>query len=290
MQQRNPTQHSLGIDVSAYQGIQDWNCIKESGISFVFIKSTEGFTFVDEKFKSNLQGAKSAGLKVGVYHFCRASDISSALHEADFFIDVIKSVGGFSVLDIAPVLDLETPEGATKDNVTAICKAWIERVKFASGMQPILYSYPSFADQYLDVSLADIPLWLANYSNDPIFQPMDHAGWTRWTFLQYSEEGKVPGIDGYVDMNEYMGNIQDYSWKIIVEDEDNMAMNLTEDQWQRLNNVIGQHYNAGIVTDWGWMEKIHSRTLTATEMAFLNCLIEAKKLGLSVEPNSYGMK
>jgi N-acetylmuramoyl-L-alanine amidase CwlA len=76
---------------------------------------------------------------------------------------------------------------------------------------------------------------------------------------------------------------------IPLEDEDNMAMNLSEDFWEILNNVWGQRYNNGEITDWSWMQKIHSKTLTSSELAFLNCVVEARKDGLSTDANSYGM-
>ena len=42
-----------GIDVSAYQGDIDWNILSKQGIDFVFIKATEGSSYVDEMFKRN---------------------------------------------------------------------------------------------------------------------------------------------------------------------------------------------------------------------------------------------
>lgn len=264
--------NSKGIDVSRYQNVTSWQSVRDSGISFVIIKSTEGTGFVDGSFTSHLQGAKSVGMKVGVYHFCRAKDTNSAIQEADFFISTINSVGGFGVLDIAPVLDLETPEGASRDNVVQICRTWIERVKSASGMQPILYSFPSFADTYLDSSLADIPLWLANYN---VQQPADRAGWSRWTFLQYSEQGKVSGIEGYVDLDEYDGDIGNYNGRL--EDEENMPMKLDDWAWQELDSFVGDAYNEGIITDWYWVQRVRDHAMTLTEGWLIKTLIDERR-------------
>lgn len=46
------------VDVSSYQGV-----------SFAFIKATEGSGFVDEHFAYNYSRAQKAGLRAGAYHF-----------------------------------------------------------------------------------------------------------------------------------------------------------------------------------------------------------------------------
>jgi lysozyme len=205
MQPRDPN-HARGVDVSHYQGDIDWQQVKDSGISFAFIKATEGVYFTDDKFADNLQGARDAGIATGAYHFMRATSVDDAIAEADYFVDEINLNGGFSLLDLPPVLDAETVAGNSGEEITAMCRAWVDRVAEVTGRQPILYTYPSFADQYLDESLSDIPLWLANYGVD---QPQDRAGWTHWTFLQYADDGEVPGIDGPVDLDEYEGSVED---------------------------------------------------------------------------------
>lgn len=222
MQSRS-TQNSQGIDISKYQGDISWDRVKKAGISFVIIKCTEGSTGIDPMFSKNIINAKNAGLKVGVYHFSRANDNQSAIAEAQHFITVMNQNGGFSVLDIAPAFDIETKEGSTKAVVSNICKTWIEYIKKASNMQPLIYSYPSFADEFLDNSLGEYPLWLATYGG----QPSNHSGWNTWTFLQYSESGRIDGIDSPVDLNEYNGNIEDYTY-------------YTEEDLQMINELKAQ--------------------------------------------------
>lgn len=239
MESRNQS-NSKGIDISFYQDEIDFHRVKAAGISFVIIKSTEGLTGTDPMFEKNIVNAKNAGLKVGVYHFCRASDTQGAIQEAQRFISEINHIGGFSVLDIAPCLDIETKEGATKSVVSAICHAWIDVVKQASRMQPILYSYPSFADEELDNTLSNIPLWLANYD---VQTPNNHAGWNTWTFLQYSEKGQVDGINSPVDLDEYNGNIEDYMYYT---EEDLQMINELKAQVQVLTAEVNElkKYNA----------------------------------------------
>ncbi|MDK8193954.1 GH25 family lysozyme [Paenibacillus sp. UMB7766-LJ446] len=48
-------------------------------------------------------------------------------------------------------------------------------------------------------------LWIARYSNTKV--PDDQPAWKNWTIWQYSDAGKVPGITGNVDLNEFNGNL-----------------------------------------------------------------------------------
>ena len=62
----------FGVDVSNYQGDIDWIKVKNSGVEFVYIRMgyrgyTEGGINVDPFFLENLEGARSAGLQIGVY-------------------------------------------------------------------------------------------------------------------------------------------------------------------------------------------------------------------------------
>ena len=58
-----------GVDVSVYQGGIDWKTLAEQGISFAFIKATEGSSSVDPNFCWNYSQARQSGLRIGAYHF-----------------------------------------------------------------------------------------------------------------------------------------------------------------------------------------------------------------------------
>lgn len=200
MQARNPN-NAKGIDVSHWQGPIDWAKVKSAGISFAIMKATEGVKYTDDTVSYNVSAAKQNGLAVGVYHFCRASNVSEAIAEANFFCSVISDLGG--VLDIPPILDIETVNANTRPEVVAICKVWLSAVEKKLGVRPMIYSFPYFIDTYLDESLCDYPLWYANYGGS-----LDNrAGWQEWTILQHTDKGIVPGISGNVDMNEYNGSV-----------------------------------------------------------------------------------
>ena len=77
----------LGIDVSSHQKDIDWDKVKEAGIEFVYIRCgyrgyQTGLLNTDEMFYDHYNGAKEAGLKVGVYFFSHAINIDEAIEEA----------------------------------------------------------------------------------------------------------------------------------------------------------------------------------------------------------------
>ena len=119
----------LGIDVSKWNGSIDWNAVKNSGISYVIIRcgyrgSSTGALIEDPKFRSNIQGAKAAGLKVGVYFFSQAVNEVEAVEEASMVINLVSGYG----LNYPVFLDVES-SGGRGDKIdaatrTAVCKAF----------------------------------------------------------------------------------------------------------------------------------------------------------------------
>lgn len=200
MQTRNASD-ALGIDVSEYQGNIDWNAVKTSGISFSFIKASEGTSITDSMFSTNYAAAKSAGVLRGAYHYARPGE-SSATQQATHFLNVVDAVGGIDELPAA--LDVEDNGGLTNQELAAWIRSWVSQVASSTGKTPLLYTYVSFANSYLEPGLANLQLWLAEYG---VAEPQNAGGWTTWTFWQYTDTGSVSGISGNVDLDVYSGGI-----------------------------------------------------------------------------------
>ncbi|MFT8709936.1 MAG: GH25 family lysozyme, partial [Sporolactobacillus sp.] len=85
-----------GIDISHHQndkGSIDFNALKNSGISFVIMKATEGDSYVDSDFHdgdNNYDNAKNAGLNTYAYHFL--DDPSDYVNEAKNFMQELQKV------------------------------------------------------------------------------------------------------------------------------------------------------------------------------------------------------
>jgi GH25 family lysozyme M1 (1,4-beta-N-acetylmuramidase)/LysM repeat protein len=203
-----------GIDVSYWDAGIDWPKVRATGQRFVFVKATEAITYKDPTFDDNWFGAKSAGLLRGAYHFFRCN--RDAKKQADFFIDYVKSFNDLG--ELPPVLDLETDDGQRRDKIVPAVKIWLDRVEAAFDKKPIIYSGQYFLQDYLSEAgggppawAKDYMLWLAQYPNQyiPGTQPFLPRGWFQWTFWQYSEKGRVNGINADVDLNLFNGTLEE---------------------------------------------------------------------------------
>lgn len=189
-----------GIDVSAHQGVIDWKQVAGDGVEFAILRAgyrgyTVGNVKEDKMFSLNLAGAKKEGLSVGVYFFSQAITPAEALEEAEL---VLKLLDGCP-LELPVVYDWENindkdarTNGLDQETLTACARAFCDRVAQA-GYQPMLYVIQHWAYKRYDLSrLADIPLWFAQYQEQPDFY-YDFKLW------QYTSKGSVRGIQGNVD-------------------------------------------------------------------------------------------
>lgn len=196
----------LGVDVSVFQGEIDWEAVKAQGISFAIIRAgfrgygEAGTLNEDEYFRQNIEGAKKAGLMVGVYFFSQAITTEEAVEEADYVLSLIDGCS----LDLPIVYD---PEVIKNDEArTDVCLlsqftenslAFFERIR-AAGYSPMLYTNLLAEILLYDLDrLSGIPIWFAGYDPLPL-TPYDFAIW------QYTESGKIDGISEPVDINIWM--------------------------------------------------------------------------------------
>jgi GH25 family lysozyme M1 (1,4-beta-N-acetylmuramidase)/uncharacterized protein YjdB len=191
---------TMGIDVSKWNGSIDWNAVKNSGVSYVIIRcgyrgSSTGVLVEDPKFKSNIKGAKAAGLKVGAYFFSQAVNEVEAVEEASMAVSLCSGYG----LNYPIFLDVEGSGGRgdaiSRDTRTAVCKAFCATVQ-NSGFSAGIYANKTwFSEKINTASLTGYKIWLAQYASSPTYTA------TRYDMWQYSSTGKVSGISGKVDMN-----------------------------------------------------------------------------------------
>ena len=191
----------LGIDVSAHQQQIDWEAVAAAGIRFVMLRVgyrgyETGALVYDEYVQSNYQGAKAAGLQVGAYFFSQAISVEEALEEAEFFR---AGMEGWE-LDLPVVYDWEyigpNARTAVMDarKVTDCTVAFCESMR-AEGYEPMIYFNRHQAVEFMHLAeLKEYPFWLALYS-DRMTYPYKLQMW------QYTSTGRVPGIEGDVDIN-----------------------------------------------------------------------------------------
>lgn len=197
-----------GVDVSRYQGMIDWDILTSQNISFAFIKATEGSSHQDPLFAKNWEDAQKTDIYIGAYHFF--SYESSGETQAQNFIETVGRVDGM----LPPVVDLEFygkyyDEPMSKGETRTILRSLLDALEEHYGAKPIIYTTPrAYYSYILGGGFGDYPMWIREVHMEPF---------VRWSFWQYSDQGKLAGYDGMqsdqteanIDLNVYNGTLED---------------------------------------------------------------------------------
>ncbi|MFT8313165.1 MAG: GH25 family lysozyme [Clostridium sp.] len=169
-----------GIDIYSGTIITDWNAVKADGVAVVYIKATEGVTYVNPLMDSQYKNAKDRGLKVGFYHFAARN---APAQEYQHFINTI----GKYEQDLKPCLDYEVAN-PDMNFVTAF-------MALNSGL--LLYAAHNVADKS---GLPKNKIWIA----EPGATPADTKGYAG---IQHSWTGRIPGMTGDVDVDLFSNDV-----------------------------------------------------------------------------------
>lgn len=187
----------IGIDVSKYQGNVDFNKVKDNGCEFVIIrlgyqKGINGKLVLDNYFKSNIEKASKAGLKIGVYIYTYAKDKNDAVNQAKW---VIKNVGDYK-LDLGISYDWESWDyfnylNLSYYNFNKVADSFLSYVK-AKGYYAFLYSSKYYLENiWLE---SKYKVWLAHYTDSTNYKG-------KYSMWQIMSTGSIDGIDGAVDID-----------------------------------------------------------------------------------------
>ena len=183
-----------GIDVSHHQGKIEWGKVKKwknKKLDFVYIKATEGATYIDETYKTNIKEAKENDFLVGSYHYFRTT--SSIENQFQNFIKTIDK----SEQDLIPLIDVEEKTNWTNKEFHKNFKAFLNMVENYFGQKPMIYTVNSFYNLNLSGKYKEYHFLIGRYGeNAPNMK--DKTNWTIW---QFSETGKVEGIPKDVDID-----------------------------------------------------------------------------------------
>ncbi len=192
-----------GIDVSRYQGIIDFSKVKDAGIGIVYIKASQGANYVDSNFELNYNNARANNLKVGFYHYLTATNVNEARAQADFFASIIQG----KMVDCKLAMDYEQFYGVQKNQVNQIAVAFINRLKSLTGKDVIIYSNLDNVKNTFNNTVASTgKLWLAYYGNTQNIINTS-SSWNTYIGIQYTNKGRVSGINGDVDKDRFSTDI-----------------------------------------------------------------------------------
>lgn len=195
--------HIHGIDVSRYQQQIDWarvvgTQVRHKRIHFAFIKATEGSAMKDPYFDYNWKHSRQNGLVRGAYHYF-LPDINPQ-HQAQHFIRTVRLQSG----DLPPVVDVEEQRGMTPAQVRRHLKVFLELLRRHYGVRPIIYTNRDFYKNHFahQPDFKPYAFWIAHYYVGELTMPDS----TTWHFWQHNDQGRISGINGYVDFNVFRGD------------------------------------------------------------------------------------
>lgn len=206
---RNPTTAHIniyleqtGIDVSKHNGKIDWQKVKDSGIQFAIIRVGYGENIHsqdDTMFEYNISECERLGIPYGVYLYSYALNTKNALSEAEHVLRLIKGHNP----EYGIWYDLEEDNYKiqhgmpTNEEFTDIAITFCEKIK-ASGYENVgIYANHYWWDFVLNSPRLDVyQKWVAQWG-DKCTYDKEYVMW------QYTDQGKVDGILGNVDMNKY---------------------------------------------------------------------------------------
>ena len=190
-----------------HQGTINWQNVANDNITFAYVKATEGKTYTDPKFYTNMNNGVNANVVMGAYHFARP-DNNTASEDANNFINIASSYFGNGYLP--PVLDIEEMGSYTFSQLSVWVQDWLTIVENQTGVRPIIYMNAYYASN-LNSSLNSYDLWIANFETSQTTPPSNLGNWNDWVVKQYSAVGDVYGISGNVDLDVFNGSVSDFN-------------------------------------------------------------------------------
>lgn len=195
-----------GIDVSSNNGRSiNFTKVHDSGVKFVFVKVSEGTTYVNPYAARHVHDARAAGLIVGGYHFVHPASGVDPHTEADHFLANARKLGLLKAGSLRPAIDSETsvlkPGYASRRYHYGV----IDRVISEANVHPFIYTGQWFWTGVLGARNSHkCPLWLAAYTSG--WRKLIPYPWKGVSIHQYTDKGRVPGISTPCDLDLYLAD------------------------------------------------------------------------------------
>lgn len=189
-----------GIDVSAFQGVIDWDKVKASGVEFAIIRAGWGIGTLDKYFKRNVEECVKRNIKIGIYWFIYALNDTHASQNA---VACLNAIRGLKIdFPVCPDFEYDSTSYAAKkgvyvDKATASrwVKIFLDTVKKA-GYDTANYTNLDYYKRYFTNEINNrYDVWFA-YWGAATAMTKASAIW------QYTSKDLINGIVGYVDSDE----------------------------------------------------------------------------------------
>jgi len=190
--------------------------VKCSGVKFAFIHATQFAERSTElnispKLMFNIQQASAKNVSWSAWHqFCNHID---PVIQAEAFL---KSIGDNKCLPPSIKLD---QAGRKPERLNYKLRQLLEAIEERIDQKPIICTTCAFWQTYMvseKEALADwareYPLWVTQHHN---MWPSSLYPWAGWTFWQYTDNGRLPGIQTNVSMSWFNGSQEDMNQMMV---------------------------------------------------------------------------
>lgn len=187
----------IGIDISKWNDDVDLHLASQE-IDFVIIRC--GYTSLsngtntkeDPLFEQNIKQCEDLSIPYGVYYYSLARDSTQAKKEANYVTKLLKG----RIPDLGVFIDLEDEEfqgDLSNEQLTTVATTFLDNIQ-NQNKKGIYANHYWWTTKLTDDRLDSYIKWKARYNDSQTLEEEYHI-------LQYSETGKIRGIDGNVDLN-----------------------------------------------------------------------------------------
>lgn len=180
---------TVGVDLSEYQAEVDMDTLAGQGVSFIYMKATEGSGYTDSRFSQNWENAERSGIPAGAYHFF--SFDSPGKMQAGNYIRTVGSLDG----KLIPAVDVEyyadkrsnPPDSA---ELAKELRDFLDALEAEYHVKPMIYCPREIYEKYIAPYFDEYPRWIRS-----VYYPAQFEAGSRWVIWQYCDTGR---LDGYV--------------------------------------------------------------------------------------------
>ncbi len=226
------------IDVSKWQGEINWRLVATQ-VEGAIVRAYNGVE-EDETFVRNINGCITCGIPVGVYYYSKAKSSAQLKKEVTAVHKIISKYQ--DVISLGVFIDLE--EKGTEDSAKANATEFISLMTEKGYKKVGVYANESWYKTYLKG--VDIPYkWVAKWTAKKTLPSIDSL-----YLHQYTSKGRVKGINGDVDISNFVTEVKPVTKPVAVVKEDinlKIAKEVIKGLWgngaERKNRLTAAGYN-----------------------------------------------
>lgn len=192
------------IDVSYYQGMINWDKFASESDCYGVILRLGYYKTLDKMFERNISELKRLSIPYGIYLFSYSTTLNGAKIESDFTNEMIDKYNLEPTLGIYYDIESWKTKNDSSDNITKTRYDEIIQLYVNNVSSHVLYKYKVkvysgrwYAMNRLGFIAKSYVDWVAEYNSTCKYD----GTYFMW---QYTSKGKVPGIEGNVDISYIM--------------------------------------------------------------------------------------